>query len=118
MSTQTQEKRVRFYELLEKSLILTYGKWGAVYREHLLKTNPEKYYILLSDGNLYEHISKIDTRMYNKYNELVRALSEKAGLTKELKKKEPEKWNRKLKSVEKQAAETIKEEIRSLLHTV
>lgn len=111
MNQVSKTKYVQFYELLEKSMELTYGRWGKVYRSHLLETNPEKYYLLLSMGKLYDHISEVDIRMYNKYNELVRSLCESKGLTKELKKKEPEKWTKLLEPIESKASKTIEEEI-------
>ena len=118
MSSQTQEKRAVLNELVHKSLILTYGKWGAVYREYLLKNNSQKYYLLLSQKELYEHISEIDIRLDNKYRELVSAISEDRGVTGELKRKNPKLWKRKMKLIEEEAEETIKSEIKYTINTI
>lgn len=51
--------------------MLTYGKWGALYRRYLVSNNKELYYILLSSGELYDRIAEVDLKAERLYEETV-----------------------------------------------
>lgn len=43
-------------DLIDEVLKITYGKYGAKYRQNLIENDAERYYILKASGELYEHI--------------------------------------------------------------
>ena len=46
----------KLHSLINEVLEITYGKYGAQWRNDLYKNDKIKYYTLLSEGNWYEHI--------------------------------------------------------------
>lgn len=45
-------------DLIDEVLKITYGKYGAKYRQYLIENDAERYYILKASGELYNHIAK------------------------------------------------------------
>ena len=46
----------KLHSLINEVLEITYGKYGAQWRNDLYKNDKIKYYTLLSEGNWYEQI--------------------------------------------------------------
>lgn len=95
-------------ESREKALLATYGEWGTRYRRYLIDHDKEKYYTLLSAGELYDHISSINLQAEHLYEKTVRDLKAKKQITTELKKSDPNLWQNKMNAIEKQAAEHVR----------
>lgn len=65
--------------IFTEALVLTYGKWGALYRRYLVSNNKELYYILLSSGELYDRIAQVDLKAERLYEETVKKLQKKGN---------------------------------------
>ena len=89
-------------------MLATYGEWGTRYRRYLIDHDKEKYYTLLSAGELYDHISSINLQAEHLYEKTVRDLKAKKQITTELKKSDPNLWQNKMNAIEKQAAEHVR----------
>lgn len=50
------EHTKKLQDLIDEVLEITYGKYGAKYRQYLIENDAERYYILKASGELYEHI--------------------------------------------------------------
>ena len=88
-------------------LEMVYGRWGAVYRNHLKEHNREKYYTLLSSHELHEYITKLDVQAEHLYDDTVEKLKEKRKISSALEKSDPKLWQRKMNAIEKQAEELV-----------
>ena len=92
----------------QKVLEMVYGRWGAVYRNHLKEHNREKYYTLLSSNELHEYITKLDIQAEHLYDDTVEKLKKKSNVTAVLQKSDPNLWQSKMNAIEKQAAELVR----------
>ncbi len=88
-------------------LEMVYGRWGAVYRNHLKEHDREKYYTLLSSHELHEYISKLDVQAEHLYDDTVERLKEKRRFSPALKKSDSELWQSQMNAIEKQAEELV-----------
>ena len=50
----------KLQRLIEKTLEITYGKHGTLWRRKIYETDRVKYHILLSEGRLYEQIRQAE----------------------------------------------------------
>ena len=91
----------------QKVLEMVYGRWGAVYRNHLKEHNREKYYTLLSSNELHEYITKLDIQAEHLYDDTVEKLKKKSNVTAVLQKSDPNLWQSKMNAIEKQAEELV-----------
>lgn len=94
-------------DLRQTVLEMVYGRWGAVYRNHLKEHDREKYYTLLSSHELHEYISKLDVQAEHLYDDTVEQLKEKRKISSALKKSDPVFWQSQMNAVEKQAEELV-----------
>ena len=86
---------------------MVYGRWGAVYRNHLKEHDREKYYTLLSSNEFHEYISKLDVQAEHLYDDTVEKLREKRKISSALEKSDPVLWQSKMNAIEKQAEELV-----------
>ena len=68
-------KLERFYNLANQSLAINYGYWGAVWRNYLLSTDPDRYLIIRSEQRLYSRIAEIDLEAQKLYDKTIARLS-------------------------------------------
>ncbi len=50
----------KLQQLIKEATIITYGEQGTLRRQQLIETDRVQYHILLSEGNLYEHIQQAE----------------------------------------------------------
>ena len=95
------------FESKKTVLEMIYGRWGVLYRKHLIQADKEKYYTLLSAQELHDYITKVDLQAEHLFDDTVRALMKKKKVTPELKKSDPERWKSQMSIIEKQADEVV-----------
>ena len=88
-------------------MLITYGKWGTKYRRYLIDHDNEKYYILLCSGELYEHIAAADLKAERLYNATVQELMRRQDVTPNLKRKNPEQWQKIMNKISRLATEIV-----------
>ena len=69
------------------------------------------YYNYLTSGTLYEHLSEVDNRAEEMFNELVKALAEKEDVTEKLKAEDTQKWISLMNNIRNRAAEIVNSEV-------
>lgn len=70
----------------------TYGVWGMRHRRYLVEHDKVKYYTLLASGKLHEHLTDVDVRAEKMFEETVKAMAEKEGVTEKVKKRDQMEW--------------------------
>ena len=95
------------FESKETVLEMIYGRWGVLYRKHLIQADKERYYALLSAQELHDYITKVDLQAEHLYEDTVRVLMKKKKMTPELKELDPERWKNQMSIIEKQADEAV-----------
>ena len=50
----------KLQSLIKDVLEITYGKYGAQYRKHLIENDTQSYYTLMVSGELYDRIAEKD----------------------------------------------------------
>ena len=95
------------FESKEKVLEMIYGRWGVLYRKHLIQADKERYYALLSAQELHDYITKVDLQAEHLFEDTVRALMKKKRITPELKESDPERWKSQMSVIEKQAEKSV-----------
>lgn len=82
------------------------GKYGQLHREYIKENHRSFYSSMLLDGTLLDYLEKVDFMARNEVERLVSFISEKEGVTEELKAENQLKWVG-LKNAIKQSAEEI-----------
>ena len=65
----------------------------------------------MSSGKLHQHLTEVDVRAEKLFEETVKRLAEKEGLTEKIKKKEQMEWVRKMNNVRNRAMEIVNREV-------
>ena len=89
----------------------TYGVWGMRHRKFLRENDKVRFYSLMSSGKLHQHLTEVDVRAEKLFEETVKRLAEKEGLTEKVKKKEQMEWVRKMNNVRNRAMEIVNKEV-------
>ena len=55
-------------DLANQTLAITYGYWGAIWRDYLIETNPVQYMVMLSENRLFDRIAEVDLAAQHLYN--------------------------------------------------
>ena len=63
-------------DLANQTLAITYGYWGAIWRDYLIETNPVQYMVMLSENRLFDRIAEVDLAAQHLYD---RTLSENSN---------------------------------------
>ena len=87
------------------------GKYGIMRWEYLKANHREKYFQLLLDGKLNEHLHEIDEECHARVELLVKQMKAGAGITEELKAKEPMEWVGIMNNVRSAAEEIVLREL-------
>lgn len=54
--------------LANQTLAITYGYWGALWRDYLIETNPVQYMVMLSENRLFDKIAEVDLAAQHLYD--------------------------------------------------
>ena len=87
------------------------GMWGRKHLRYIKEQRPVLYTTLLLSGKLNSHLAEIDNQATEMFDRLVKQLSEKEGITEQLKAQDQMAWVGAMNSIRNQAEEIINAEI-------
>lgn len=87
------------------------GFWGQRHKEYLKQNHKVIYYNLLTSGKLNSYLHDVDVRSTEMYNNLVKQLAEKQGITEQLKIENQIEWVGGMNSISNRAREIVNAEL-------
>ena len=85
----------------------TYGKYGMLRKQFLKEHRSARYQYLLLTGKLNEHLNQIDQETREQVETLMEQMTEKQGVTEELKAQDQMKWVRLMINIKSSAEEIV-----------
>ena len=85
----------------------TYGKYGMLRKQFLKEHRSARYQYMLLIGKLNEHLNQIDQEVREQVETLMEQMTEKQGVTEELKVQDQMKWVRLMNNIKVSAEEII-----------
>ena len=85
----------------------TYGKYGMLRKQFLKEHRSARYQYMLLTGKLNEHLNQIDQEVREQVETLMEQMTEKQGVTEELKAQDQMKWARLMNNIKASAEEII-----------
>ena len=89
----------------------TYGKYGMLRKQFLKEHRSARYQYMLLTGKLNEHLNQIDQEVREQVEMLMEQMTEKQGVTEELKVQNRTKWVRLMNNIKASAEEMVLKEI-------
>lgn len=86
---------------------LIYGKYGMLRKQFLKEHRPARYQYLLLCGKLTEHLNQIDQEARERVEMLMEQMTEKQGVTEELKLRNQMKWVGLMNNIKVSAEEIV-----------
>lgn len=86
---------------------LIYGKYGMLRKQFLKEHRSARYQYLLLTGKLNEHLNQTDQEAREQVEMLMEQMTEKQGVTEELKAQDQMKWVRLMNNIKASAEEII-----------
>ena len=83
------------------------GVWGEQHRRFLKTQHRVRYYNLLTAGTLNNYLADLDQRAEKMFDELVKSLAEREGITETLKAAAPMKWVQMMNNIRERATEIV-----------
>ena len=87
------------------------GKYGRMRERYLREHRHLLYSTMLLGGRLDDHLHEIDDAAQKRMNQLMRQMTEREGITEELKAHDPMRWVGEMNAIKAQAEEMIFEEL-------
>lgn len=87
------------------------GKYGRMRQRYLKEHRPSLYSSLILSEKLYPHLLEIDRAAWERMDAMLPQMMEAAGVTEELKARDPMRWVGLMNTLKAQVEETIFEEI-------
>ena len=87
------------------------GKYGRMRERYLKEHRHLLYSTMLLGGRLDDHLHEIDDATQKRMDQLTRQMAETAGITEELKARDPMRWVCEMNAIKAQAEEMIFEEL-------
>lgn len=87
------------------------GVWGQRYRRSLKEHHRIIYYNYMAIGTLYQRLAEADMRANEMFENLVKELSAKEGVTEKLKADNPMEWIRRMNNIRSRASEIVCDEL-------
>ena len=87
------------------------GMWGKKYLRYIKEHRPVLHTSLLLSGKLNGHLAEIDNRATEMFDQLVKQLAEKEGITEQLKAQNQMAWVQRMNNIRNAAEEIINEEV-------
>ena len=87
------------------------GVWGERHKTYLLNHHKVRYYNLLTSRKLTDYLADISEQAENMYQSLVTQLSEKEGVTEQIKAENPLLWIQNMNNIQNRAREIVYAEI-------
>ena len=85
----------------------TYGKYGMLRKQFLKEHRSARYQYLLLTGKLNKHLNQTDQEAREQVETLMEQMTEKQGVTEELKAQDQMKWVRLMNNIKVSAEEII-----------
>ncbi len=85
----------------------TYGKYGMLRKQFLKEHRSARYQYLLLTGKLNKHLNQTDQEAREQVETLMEQMTEKQGVTEELKAQDQMKWVRLMNNIKASAEEII-----------
>ena len=85
----------------------TYGKYGMLRKQFLKEHRSARYQYLLLTGKLNEHLNQTDQEAREQVETLMEQMTEKQGVTEELKVRNQMKWVRLMNNIKASAEEMV-----------
>ena len=85
----------------------TYGKYGMLRKQFLKEHRSARYQYLLLTGKLNEHLNQIDQEVREQVETLMEQMTEKQGVTEELKAQDQMEWVRLMNNIKASAEEMV-----------
>lgn len=89
----------------------TYGKYGMLRKQFLKEHRSARYQYLLLTGKLNEHLNQTDQEAREQVETLMEQMTEKQGVTEELKAQDQMEWVRLMNNIKASAEEMVLREI-------
>ena len=93
----------------------TYGKYGMLRKQFLKEHRSARYQYLLLTGKLNEHLNQTDQEAREQVETLMEQMTEKQGVTEELKVQNQMKWVRLMNNIKASAEEMVLKLLKSTL---
>ena len=87
------------------------GRYGRLRKTYLEEHRPVIWNTMTLNGTLFTHLREIDKAARRRLEQIMPRLQEEAGVTEELKEKDPLAWTRLMNNLKSQAEETILTEL-------
>ena len=87
------------------------GVWGNRRRQYLKEHHRVLYYNMLTQCKLYPHLADIEQHAQNMFDRLVEELSEKDGITEQLKAENPMLWVQNKNNIRNRVMEIVNREL-------
>ena len=85
----------------------TYGKYGMLRKQFLKEHRSARYQYLLLTGKLNEHLNQTDQEAREQVETLMEQMTEKQGVTEELKAQDQMEWVRLMNNIKASAEEVV-----------
>lgn len=85
----------------------TYGKYGMLRKQFLKEHRSARYQYMLLTGKLNEHLNQIDQKVREQVETLMEQMTEKQGVTEELKLRNQMKWVGLMNNIKTRAEEIV-----------
>ena len=85
----------------------TYGKYGMLRKQFLKEHRSARYQYMLLTGKLNEHLNQIDQEAREQVETLMEQMTEKQGVTEELKAQDQMEWVRLMNNIKASAEEIV-----------
>ena len=87
------------------------GVWGQRRLNYLKHHRKVLYYNLLTSGKIYSHLADIEEQAQELFTRLTTDLTEKEGITEQLKYTDQMKWVQKMNDIRERVMETVHSEV-------
>ncbi len=87
------------------------GIWGQRHMRYLKRHRKLLYYNLLTSGKLNGYLYDLDKQAEEMFFRLEKQMSEREGITEQLKAEKPMEWVKRMSSIRSAAAETVNAEL-------
>ena len=84
-----------------------YGKYGMLRKQFLKEHRSARYQYMLLTGKLNEHLNQIDQKVREQVETLMEQMTEKQGVTEELKAQDQMEWVRLMNNIKASAEEIV-----------
>lgn len=90
---------------------VTLGRWAQMRRTYLKERHRILYYNLLTEGTLTKHLAEVQQRAEQMEEALVKQMSQREGVTEQMKAQDMMKWVRLTNNLRHSAQEIVKAEV-------